>query len=57
MILIGEYFGETNNRQSYVYKTGDVYIVKMNKNWNNQYVSEFLNIDEAEDCAEDWING
>lgn len=47
---------DKNNKQSFVYKHENKYIVKMDKNWTNEYVSEYEMIDDAEDCAEDWIN-
>jgi len=56
MILISEYMNDKNNKQSFVYKHENKYIVKMDKNWKNEYVSEYEMIDDAEDCAEDWIN-
>lgn len=54
--IISEYFNDDKNKQATVYFHGDRYIVSMDKEWRNQYVAEFESIDEAEDCAEDWVN-
>lgn len=56
MTPISEHFNEEKNKQAFVFFHGDRYIVKMDKEWRNQYVAEYDFIDEAEDCAEDWIN-
>ena len=56
MTLITEFFNDEKNKQSAVYKHGYVYIVKMNKEWKNQYIAEYETLEEAENCAEDWVN-
>lgn len=57
MILISEHMNDEKNKQAFVYALGNRYVVEMNKEWKNNYVSEFERLDEAEDCAEDWVNG
>ncbi len=56
MVLISEYINDEKNRQAFVFSHGDKYIVEMNKEWKNNYTSEFEYLDDAEDCAEDWVN-
>lgn len=55
-VLISEYFNDKKNKQAFVYKNYSMYIVEMNKDWKNQYVSEYEILDDAEDCAEEWVN-
>lgn len=56
MKILSEYYNEENKKQASVCLHGNRYIVKMDKDWQNQYVAEYDFIDDAEDCAEDWIN-
>ena len=56
MIKISEFFNDEKNKQATVYYHGERYIVSMDKEWRNQYVAEYELLDEAEDCAEDWVN-
>lgn len=54
MKVISEYYGE-DTKHSLVYNYNNKYFVSLRENSVVKHVSEHDLLDEAEDCAEEWV--